>query len=72
MPGFLEVVGRICKITCPGDSAKCISAKFKILRKGLKRWSTRISVISKVIDNCNAIILMLDDYEEKQALHLSE
>jgi hypothetical protein len=52
MTGFLDVVKRIWEINCPGDSAKCLSSKFKLLRQGLKKWSTSISVISKVIDNC--------------------
>jgi mannosylglycoprotein endo-beta-mannosidase len=72
LPGFMEVVQRIWDISCPGDSAKIISAKFKLLRKGLKKWSTSISVINKIIDNCNNIILMLDEYEEKRTLHITE
>jgi endonuclease/exonuclease/phosphatase family metal-dependent hydrolase len=64
MPIFMEIVQQIWAINCPGDSAKCISSKFKLLRKGLKKWSTSISVISKIIDNCNNTILMLHDLEE--------
>jgi hypothetical protein len=60
MPGFMEIVQQIWAINCPGDSAKCISSKFKLLRKGLKKWSTSILVINKIIDNCNTTILMLD------------
>jgi hypothetical protein len=37
MPGFLQVVETIWNISCPGDSAKRISAKLKLLRKGFKK-----------------------------------
>jgi hypothetical protein len=33
LPGFLEVVETIWNIHCPGDGAKCLSAKLKLLRK---------------------------------------
>jgi hypothetical protein len=70
--GFMEVVDRIRSINCPGDSAKCLSAKFKLLHKGLKNWSTSVSVINRLVDNCNRIILMLDDYKEPRSLHITE
>jgi hypothetical protein len=72
MPGFLDVVKTIWDINCPGDSAKCLSAKFKLLRKGLKQWSTSISVLNQLISNCNGIILMLDNYEEQRIMHITE
>jgi hypothetical protein len=72
MPGFMDVVARIWEINCVGDSAKVISSKFKLLRKALKNWSTSISVINKVIENCNIIILLLDGLEEQRVLHISE
>ena len=72
MPGFLEVVQRIWSIQCPGDSAKCISSKFKLLRKALRNWSTSISVINRLVENCNSIISMLDNFEEARTLHISE
>jgi hypothetical protein len=72
MPGFMEVVQNIWSINCLGDSAKCISSKFKLLRKGLKIWSTSISVINKIIDNSNSTILMIDGLEESRVLYISE
>ena len=72
MPGFLEIVKNIWDIHCPGDSAKSLSAKLKLLRKGLKKWSTSLSVIKKLISNCNKVILMLDDIEEQRTLHITE
>ena len=72
MPGFMEVVDNIWAIHCHGDSAKIISAKFKLLRQGLKKWSTSISTLNRLVDNCNEIILMLDNFEELRPLHISE
>jgi hypothetical protein len=59
-------------IHCPGDSAKVLSKKFKLLRKGLKKWSQSISVLNTIIENCNKVILKLDNYEEMRPLHISE
>jgi hypothetical protein len=72
MLGFMDVVTRILNTHCPDDGAKCISSKFKRLRKGLKIWSTSISVINKIVENCNDIILLLDGSEEQRPLHISE
>ena len=72
MPGFLDVVNYIWSIHCPGDAAKCISTKLKLLRKGLKKWSTSISVVNKLVENCNKIIFMLDEIEEGRVLHITE
>jgi hypothetical protein len=70
--GFLDKVKSLWEAHCPGDSAKCLSAKFKRLRKGLKQWSTSFSIIQGLIDNCNSIILRMDDIEELRPLHLTE
>ena len=72
MPGFMDVVKTIWEINCPGDAAKCISSKLKLLRKGLKKWSTRISVINRLIENCNTVILRLDEMEEARVLHITK
>ena len=36
LPGFMEVIQTIWAINFPGDSAKRLSSKLKLLRKGLK------------------------------------
>ena len=72
MPGFFEVVETIWKIHCPGDSAKRLSSKFKLLRKGLKKWSTSISQLNLILDNCNDVIQMVDELEDQRSLHISE
>ena len=71
MPGFMEVVQSIWMIHCPRDAAKSLSTKFKLLRKGLKKWSTSISMLNKYIANCNSIIFSLDEIEEFRALHIT-
>lgn len=72
MPGFLDMVSSIWESDCPGDAARCLSAKFKRLRKGLKQWSNSMSSLKVLIANCNKVILMLDSYEELRRLHITE
>jgi hypothetical protein len=72
LPGFLDVVRNIWDIHCPGDGAKCLSAKLKLLRKGLRKWSSSFQVLDALIQNCNSVILQLDSYEEQRLLHISE
>jgi hypothetical protein len=72
LPGFLDVVKTIWDIHCPGDAAKCLSGKLKLLRKGLKKWSSSFQVLNGLISNCNTVIMMLDEYEEHRNLHISE
>jgi hypothetical protein len=38
----------------------------------LKKWSTSFSVLQGLIDTCNEVILLLDEFEEQRALHLTE
>jgi hypothetical protein len=70
--GVLDKVKSIWEVHCPGDAAKCLSAKFKRLRKGLRQWSSSFSILQGLINNCNEVILMLDDFEEQCNLHITE
>jgi hypothetical protein len=72
LPGFLDKVKSIWEVYCPGDAAKCLSAKFKRLRKGLKQWSSSLSVLQVLINNCNEVMLMLDNIEEQRNLLITE
>jgi hypothetical protein len=72
LPGFLDVVNTIWNINCPCDAAKCLSSKLKLLRKGLKNWSSSFQVLNGLITNCNSVIMMMDDIEEQRMLHISE
>lgn len=47
------------------NMAKTISGKFKQLIKGLKAWSKEISLLSKLINNCNWVLVLLDGLEEQ-------
>lgn len=46
------------------DAAKSITAKFKCLRKALRKWSKGLSRLSNLIANCNLSICFIDRLEE--------
>jgi hypothetical protein len=71
-PGFFEVVANIWAMNAEGNSARVISMKLKWLRKALKKWKGNISNMDMLINNCNSVILMLDELEEVRALHITE
>jgi hypothetical protein len=71
-PGFMQLVDNIWALFVHRNAAKRINAKFKLLRKGLKKWSGNLSNIDTCIDNCNKIIFMLDEYEDARELHITE
>ncbi|XP_073360397.1 uncharacterized protein [Aegilops tauschii subsp. strangulata] len=54
------------------DSAKCIAAKFKRLRKGLKIWAKTISNLKDTIQNINFMILFYDVIEEYRDLSVEQ
>jgi hypothetical protein len=71
-PGFFDVVANIWTLNCHGNSAKIISHKFKLLRKALKIWKGNITNMDTIRANCNAVIFMMDELEEKRPLHVTE
>lgn len=54
------------------DAAKNLTAKFKSLRKGLKKWSKTISKLTTLISNCNLAVSFIDKLEELRDLTLAE
>lgn len=54
------------------DKARRLVAKFKILRKMLREWKSKVSNLAATISNTKAIILMLDTLEEFRDLSLQE
>lgn len=46
------------------DSAKNISAKFKAVRRGLKRWSKQFSQLNKTIENCCYYVKLINGIED--------
>jgi hypothetical protein len=68
-PGIKETVKNLWnKPVRASNSATMISAKLKILRRGLKQWSKSISKLKLLIDNSNMLLLQLDNLEEKRPL----
>ena len=70
-PGFMELVDNVWAIHVHGNSAKRIVGKLKLLRQGLRKWSGSLSGIDSQIENCNKLILMLDDYADVRPLHIT-
>jgi hypothetical protein len=52
--------------------ALAISAKFKILRRGLKEWSKHLSNLNQLIHNSGYVLGLLDGSEEQRPLSLLE
>jgi len=70
---FKEVVKQIWEQDIQEvDSAKCIAAKFKRLRKGHKIWAKTVSNMKATIENTNFMILCYDVIEEYRDLSNEE
>jgi hypothetical protein len=54
------------------DIAHLISAKFTVLRRGLKAWSRELSKLNKLINNSSFALAVLDGLEEQSPLSLLE
>jgi hypothetical protein len=68
-PGFQDTVqSSWSKPIHSSNSAQVIAAKLKRLRGDLKHWSRSISKLSIAIENCNKLLGILDDIEDKRAL----
>jgi hypothetical protein len=50
--------------------ALAISAKFKILIRGLKEWSKHLYNLNQLIHNSGYVLCLLDGLEELQLLNL--
>ena len=72
-PGFLEVVKSSWNAPIKASSsATRISAKLKRLRYALKKWSKSISKLKLLIENCNRILLQIDNLEDLRQLYIPE
>jgi hypothetical protein len=49
-----------------------IAAKFKLLRRVLKKWSKSISRINNLITQCNDVLSVMDKLEEQRPLFIQE
>jgi hypothetical protein len=54
------------------DSALSLSAKLKILRRGLKAWSKEMSKLNKLINNSSYVLALIDGLEEQRPVSLME
>jgi hypothetical protein len=72
-PGFLDLVTSVwnSKVKATTTSSK-IAAKFKLLRRVLKRWGNTLSNLNNVIKACNEVLLVLDSLEENRQLFKQE
>ena len=73
LPGFMETVQAVWNTNVRAtNSATRITAKFKLLRRALKRWSKPLARLSNLIQECNKILVVLDKLEEQRTLYLQE
>jgi hypothetical protein len=47
------------------NAAQTLNAKFRQVRACLKHWSKELSKLSKLINNCNFVIALLDGLEDQ-------
>ena len=50
------------------NASKNMSSKLKHVRVGLRKWSNNLSKLSKLIYNCNWVLLLMDGLEEQRQL----
>jgi hypothetical protein len=73
LPGFAECVKDSWnKPTGKSYSSAVIVGKLKTLRYDLKKWHTSLAKLKGLIENCNKVILLLDNLEEKRPLFRAE
>jgi hypothetical protein len=63
--GFMDVVSsKWNNAAFISDFARQITAKFKDLGYGLKKWSKQLSNLNQTINNCSYTLTMLDGIED--------
>jgi len=72
-PDFMNLVKstRNSEIRATNSVTK-VTAKLKMLRKVLKKWSKGISKINNLIQQCNEVLSVLDKLEEQRTLFIRE
>jgi hypothetical protein len=69
----MQVLEKGWNLSCnQEDKAKKLGAKFKTLRKILRQWHSKISNMTKLIDNNKITLAFLDSLEEFRDLALEE
>jgi hypothetical protein len=70
---FTPTVEQLWALPVHRDNAALkILAKLKVLRRGLKAWSSELSKLNKLINNSNFVLTMLDGLEEQRPLSVIE
>jgi hypothetical protein len=73
LPGFSEcVTASWSKPSCKSYSSAILVGKLKTLRYDLKRWHVSLAKLKGLIENCNKLILLLDNMEAKRPLFRAE
>jgi hypothetical protein len=68
-PGFLDTVQSAWQTkVLASNTTTNIVAKFKLLRRVLKRWALGLSKLKMQISQCNDVLLILDKLEENRTL----
>jgi hypothetical protein len=72
-PGFKDTVKSAWQLPVhSSDTALALSAKFKNLRRVLKRWSEGLSKLSLLLNICHTVLALLDKLEESRPLVIQE
>lgn len=72
-PRFTELVQSVWNTPITANnSTTLIAAKFKLLRRVLKRWSKGISKLTILVKKCNEILLVMDKLKEQRPLTIQE
>jgi hypothetical protein len=70
-PDFFEIVQNTWNLEVRAtNSVTKVTAKFKLLRRVLKKWSKGISKINNLIMQCNEVLSVLDKLEEQRQLFI--
>jgi hypothetical protein len=73
LPGFMECVSSSWSKPSPKKYSSAVLAdKLKCLRYDLKKWHVSLAKLKGLIENCNKVILLLDELEEKRSLYRTE
>jgi len=73
IPGFIDLVQSVWNSEVRGSNAATrITAKFKLLRRAIKRWTKGMAQLSNLIKECNSVLLILDKLEEQRPLFIQE
>lgn len=70
-PEFMSTVGTALDFfPFFANATRTLSAKFKQTRAGLRNWSKSLSNLSRLIHNCNWVLLLLDGLEDQRPLKI--